>query len=170
MSSSLKSRCVAHSGVEECWDVREGLEPQAWPGPAQSCMLLVTFGETLVVSLWKPFAFHPPTLWVLRKACLRKNAWSSAWQVRFHVSSLSLDLVPSQKHICHSPTESTAEVSALPSLELGKKYSSRRGKWEEMTGKGGSKRNGQKKWDGCVIPAYRMGLVKKRKGQGFCPC
>lgn len=51
MSSSLKSRCVAHSGVEECWDVREGLEPQAWPGPAQSCMLLVTFGETLVVSL-----------------------------------------------------------------------------------------------------------------------
>lgn len=50
-----------------------------------------------------------------------KNAWSSASYVRLNVYDLSLDLVPSQKHICCSPMESRAEISALPSLELGKK-------------------------------------------------
>lgn len=56
---------------------------------------------------------------------------------------LSLDLVPTQKHVCPSSTKSAAEISALPSLELGKmrKKSSRTGNEERWDrGKDGTER------------------------------
>jgi len=119
MSSSLRSQCVARRGVEECWDVRESLEPQTWPGPVMHapCHLWRNTGCFSLKAICFPptYCVRPQKSLPLKK-CLVISLVSQA----SCLLSLSLDLVPSQKHICCSPMESTAEISALPSLELKK--------------------------------------------------
>lgn len=150
--SLVWTRCLPAWGAgvwltveRELWVGQEGLQSCTWPDLVMHapCDLWCNTG---CFSL-KAICF-PPTYCVSpQKSLPWKKMPSHQPGKSGFLSPLSLDLLTSfhsQKHICSRPTESTSEISALASLELGISREPEEGNesrrwsrevWKEMQGK-----------------------------------